>query len=780
MIIREFTMRFPFFMNFQWLVFLTMIGCLYFVITGCETTPEEDAVQQFTYEDIVYRLVDLESLARLPLKGERGEQFSSYDQRSIYDTDNDKYIMWDANHDGTYVLRHENGREVLAEMKGPGCIWRIWSATPQDGKVAIYLDGSEQPVIDIPFKDYFSGDTSPFNRDQLVYTASMGHNSYVPIPYQKSCKIVAEPGWGVYYHFTYSTFPEGTEVETLQLPLTDSQSQSLDKVNDMLGSRGPRAASSARDRTVTRKEYLHPGSTLIVAELDGPSAITSIQVKLDKPLAKDREVLTELVLAVRWDANKEYAVYAPLGAFFGTMPGLNYYRSYPMGIETDNTLYSNWYMPFGEKAELCIINTGDRKVPLEMIIDYRKIKSADKLGRFHAKWHRDQFLPEDPDRTIDWTILKTKGKGRYVGVALHIWNPLGNWWGEGDEKFFIDGEKFPSTFGTGSEDYFGYAWCRPELFERAFHNQTLCEGVSQGHISVNRWHIADNIPFQRSFDGYIEKYFPNDRPTHYDCVAYWYLSREGIDPYPPAETRRVKPVLSGKNLYNQKFCPMHEAVFVDYVDFTMATETAGAEILYTLDGSDPTEQSQLYVKPLRIDREILVKMRAFKKGMAPSIITSIALRPGDYMPPVDIQASQQGIAYEIYEGQWQQMPDFSRLTPIRTGMTDTMDHTLMSGKENFAIVFKGMLKIPASGIYKLTTISDDGSRIKINGEVVLDNDGLHSTFEKSSVVALQKGFYPIVVEFFEAHTDEYLDVFIEGASWPRQPIDSSIVYQATE
>ena len=60
-------------------------------------------------------------------------------------------------------------------------------------------------------------------------------------------------------------------------------------------------------------------------------------------------------------------------------------------------------------------------------------------------------------------MLKTEGRGRFLGVMLHVWNPRGGWWGEGDEKFFVDGEKFPSTIGTGSEDYFGYAWCNPTL-----------------------------------------------------------------------------------------------------------------------------------------------------------------------------------------------------------------------------------------------------------------------------------------------------------------------------
>ncbi len=137
-------------------------------------------------------------------------------------------------------------------------------------------------------------------------------------------------------------------------------------------------------------------------------------------------------------------------------------------------------------------------------------------------------MKSDKKRHIDWKILETSGRGRFVGTMLHIWNPKGQWWGEGDEKFYVDGENFPSTFGTGSEDYFGYAWCIPEIFSAAYHSQTT-NFHNRGHISNNRWHIGDNIPFQKSFSGYIEKYFKNSRPTLYAGIAYWYLSEKGID-----------------------------------------------------------------------------------------------------------------------------------------------------------------------------------------------------------------------------------------------------------
>jgi hypothetical protein len=140
---------------------------------------------------------------------------------------------------------------------------------------------------------------------------------------------------------------------------------------------------------------------------------------------------------------------------------------------------------------------------------------------------------------------------------LHIWNPRGGWWGEGDEKFFVDGEKFPSTIGTGSEDYFGYAWCDPHLFQRPYHAQTMTEN-NRGHQSVLRWHISDNVPFHGSFEGCIEKYFKNDRGTLYACTVYWYLSPQGVDPYDAVPVRnrdgyyvKPEPAVAGLKLLGE-------------------------------------------------------------------------------------------------------------------------------------------------------------------------------------------------------------------------------------
>ncbi len=491
------------------------------------------AEQRLSYVELVKRLTDLEYLATLPIPGEQCAQWSSYDRKSRYDETSGKYVGWEANGDGGGIIRKEGDQFVVAEMAGPGCLWRIWSADPREGHVRIYLDGASEPAIDLPFKGYFDGQNAPFTRSAIVHTVARGWNNYTPIPYRKSCKVVADPGWGRYYHFTYSTFPKGTEVPTFKRQLAADEEAALDEANRILSHSGPQAQSPQATTVTGESQFGEQGNATITVK--GPAAITSIRVRTELPPSpEDYNALRSVWIQIRWDGEEQPSVWAPLGDFFGTAPGPNPYRSLPLGLSDDGWWYCNWYMPFAKSGEVLFKKDGSLLVKLKYQIVSKPLSgNASRLARFHAKWHRDAFPPAEPERRIDWPVLKTEGAGRFVGMMLHIWNPRGGWWGEGDEKFFVDGEKFPSTFGTGSEDYFGYAWCDPGLFQNAFHNQTHNDGNNRGHISVNRWHIADSVPFQKSFEGCIEKYYSNQRPTLYAAMAYWYLAPGGKDPYPP-------------------------------------------------------------------------------------------------------------------------------------------------------------------------------------------------------------------------------------------------------
>jgi hypothetical protein len=272
------------------------------LVSTASASSAEATNSVLTCVDLVRRLTDLEHLATLPAPGEKTAQFSSYDRASRYDEKSGKYVNWGANGDNNGIIRKEDGKLVFAEMEGPGCIWRIWSAAPKAGHVRIYLDGDTNPAVDLPFAEYFSGTNAPFTRPALVHVVSRGCNNYTPIPFQKSCKIVADENWGAYYHFGYSTFPKGTLVPTFKRQLSATENAALDEANDLLtGSEafGAPFNGQGMQSMLNEAEFteVRPGNRLEVKH-DGPAAIVSIRVKFANlpPQPADRDAVRAILL----------------------------------------------------------------------------------------------------------------------------------------------------------------------------------------------------------------------------------------------------------------------------------------------------------------------------------------------------------------------------------------------------------------------------------------------------------------------------------------------------
>jgi hypothetical protein len=516
--------------------------------------------ETLTYPDLVHRLTDMEHLATLPPAGEKTALASSYDRHSQYDAAADKYIDWGANADGTGYIREEGNTVVLADIKGAGCIWRLWSASAGNGHLKFYLDGATTPAIDEKFNALLNDRDGPFHYPNLVIANAgvggpnsrwvPGANCYVPICFAKSCKITGDKapvpdagndGWGAYFQATYTVFAPGTVVPTFSLPLSAADDAALKEAD----AREARAGEDifgpyANEKTDTASVSAAPGQYTTGFDATGSGAITALKVKLDLPRDAEaqRRLLRQLTIRMTWDDDSKPAVWTPLGDFFATVGGAAPFSSLPVGLQPDGTFYAYWYMPYASAAKIEFGNDSGTAVPLTVSVSHAPLtKPIEAFARFHAKWHRDAFNPTREDRKPDWTMLTTKGTGRFVGVLLHVWNPEGGWWGEGDDKFFVDGEKFPSSFGTGSEDYFSYAWSSGFRFVRPRFGQPLAE-FNLGHEVDYRWHLSDQVPFQSSLDADIEKYQPDapqsspwDYYDLYACTPFWYLAPGGTDPY---------------------------------------------------------------------------------------------------------------------------------------------------------------------------------------------------------------------------------------------------------
>lgn len=481
------------------------------------------------------RLIDLDRLALLE-EGVSCKQFSSYDRKSRYDAEKNEYIDWDANGDAGKYLRVEpdTGEAVMAEIEGPGCIWRIWSANPQ-GKVRFYFDGAQTPSCEFEFNDLFDANKSPFPRP-LVWQRRVdlggdnpASNCYMPIPFAKSCKVTADKPHNQYYHIGYSTFPPETRVTTFHPERSQDEESALARVTNALLTPGADPQPVEGLQFVEKAENLPAGQSLTLAEIQGPATIRQLFAKLASP---ERYARRKVLLQIFWDGAEKPSVEAPIGDFFGDAWDEAEYASLAMGIGPDLN-YCFWRMPFQKSARIVATNQGEHAAELKWKIGYLSGPLPEGSAYFHAKWRRDQA-----SRDFDYPVLECTGKGRYLGMVLFPDNLAGGWWGEGDEKVYVDGEKFPSTFGTGSEDYFGDAW-GIRAFANPYHGcVTGADWSAARRQSVYRWHVTDNIPFTQSFRITMENYSAKSdaaRKNDYSSMAYWYQAPGGADCFETTE-----------------------------------------------------------------------------------------------------------------------------------------------------------------------------------------------------------------------------------------------------
>ena len=491
--------------------------------------------QVITVEKLINEMIDLATMAEFPDPPFTCKQFSSYDRKSKSPDDKD----WFANGDsGQFIRVEENaGRKecVMMDAEGPGAIVRIWSANPT-GILRIYLDGNEKPVIESPMNEILGGKYPGLPRP-IAGEYSKGWNLYFPITYAKSCKVTSDKG-GFYYHVNYRTYPTGTKVETFKAEMINTLQPTIEKLAKCLDNPETCGAVAGGAKHSWSGKII--GGITTIGMFNGPGAVARIVAKVKSPNIE--AVLRGVILKAYFD--KQKTIEAPIGDFFGSAPGINPYQSLPLGMKKDGTMYCNWIMPFKENAmfELVAMTREDAEFEIEFTtIDYRWTENT---MYFHAGWKADFDVPTRP--MFDYNYLTVEGKGVFGGVAFFIDNPVKDWWGEGDEKIYVDGEKFPSHFGTGTEDYYGFAWCCPDRFTHAYHAQPRCDGPGNyGRTSVNRFHIIDRIPFNNHFKFDMELWHWNDKcKVNMALCAYYYAKAGAKDLFKPitAEMAVVKPM----------------------------------------------------------------------------------------------------------------------------------------------------------------------------------------------------------------------------------------------
>ena len=273
-----------------------------------------------------------------------------------------------------------------------------------------------------------------------------------------------------------------------------------------------------------------PGETLTLADLKGPGRI----VHFWNTIADSEPYYSRLLtLRIYWDGETNPSVECPIGDFFGIGNGVDQpFTSLPVRVTSSGRGRNcYWPMPFRKSARITVTNEGKQRChAFYYYIDWQQLPSLPKSSAYFHAMYRQEFPCE---MGHNYLIADIQGRGHYVGTVLSVYQSSPGWFGEGDDFFFIDGEKEPSLRGTGTEDYFCDGWGFRQQ-DGPFYGAPLWQGTDTGdQCSVYRWHIPDPVAFKKSLRVEIEhkgsQVFPDgkksgfiERDDLFSSVAFWY------------------------------------------------------------------------------------------------------------------------------------------------------------------------------------------------------------------------------------------------------------------
>ena len=465
-------------------------------------------------------LLDIRSVSKV--KTWRTFQASGYDRyEGFYDSGN--------------FLRIEKGRRyVLMETTGPGCIDRMWftyksepGREPYD--LLIYLDDKEKPVIHVDLDGLFSGKHPPF----VVPLAGLcgnkrhpGRYSYIPIAFKSYCKVVLVPtapkeryqyrvnSLGVtiphiYYQITYRKFESGQRVTPFNWELDSRGRKVLAEVKDLWSNCGSSPwPNQSGLKQLTAEKTLRPHRTTSLFEVEGAAVVYALRLSVEDPKG--------LWLTIYWDGAQNPQISVPLGPFFAcsdsVKPSENV-KGLWLGY-ADGYYYCYLPMPFRRSAIIAIRSELDAVTSVKARIEYQPEEPAAEDGHLCA--HRYDYA--SPPIGKRYEILNINGKGHFVGLVMDRPGHM-----EGDDLFFVDGEQQPSIHGTGTEDFYNFAWGLSHTGSFPLHGITI-----QGNRPIcYRMHVPWGVPFRKSLlinweHGHDTKGGPNLDTRPYSGVVFYY------------------------------------------------------------------------------------------------------------------------------------------------------------------------------------------------------------------------------------------------------------------
>jgi hypothetical protein len=512
------------------LLFLTICTCL-LPFTNCYGKQGDNPA--ITIESLLDEMISFESAAYFPAQAYTCKQISSCDRRSVSP---DKEF-WFANDDGAGFVRPDTiaGRveKVMFEADGPGVITRMWMTTlVKNGTLRFYFDGEKTPRFEIPAYDMNQIPFTVGKALSLIHTnytlEGKGGNTFMlPLPYQKSCRITfEEPDYNKkiprYYQVNYRTYGKDAKVKTFDITTVNKLQDKLKKVNETL--LNPPTFKEGESNKIEGSPNI--GTSLQLDLPKGKNAVRSLDIDVKCNKGDYGQMMRNIILKISFDGKE--TVWVPLSDFSGAGFGSPKVESWYLSADGKGRVTCRWVMPYKEKASIELVNAYQYPVNIKMEAHTTNWQWTPNTLYFHTSWKQQRDIPlnnkyDVNEGNLDWNFTTITGRGVYRGDLLSLYNYAPDWYGEGDEKIWVDDDTFPSHFGTGTEDYYNCSWAPVVPFHTAFGGAPRADNPSSyGFNAFVRTRNIDDIPFNKKLRFDLEMLSWNKGKADYAATTYWY------------------------------------------------------------------------------------------------------------------------------------------------------------------------------------------------------------------------------------------------------------------
>ncbi|MFA7256068.1 MAG: glycoside hydrolase family 172 protein [Kiritimatiellales bacterium] len=426
-----------------------------------------------------------------------------------------------------------DGNYILADLKGSGCLTRLWfTGIPDTTRINFYFDEESSPRLSVTVTEMKNGSRIPFIKP-LCAEPSGAVISYVPLPYAKRLKVTASPdkeGF-YYYQINYTALPPCTPVVSFFLPLNDRQMQQLTETC----------------RIWEHTETLYTIDTKDVAAVTVPAGEETVLFSSNESgLIKEWalsvndgngdlpvQLPSRLVLKMYWDGDNKPSVHVPLSDFFCNPLRPREFTT-ALLARIDGTYHSRLPMPFRRGARITLTNQS--KEPATVCFNALQTPlPKSSVYYFHSAWNQSMR------RGRPFQLTQISGNGYFVGTSLLEYATIRPSWNilEGDEVFVIDRNVKNSFYGTGLEDYFNGGW----YYSGGTYLMPLSGVVERSAIKTAqyRFHLDAPIRFKKQFAASFEFGDGNTSSGYFAGTAYWYQAKLAAVPNLPPVTARQRP-----------------------------------------------------------------------------------------------------------------------------------------------------------------------------------------------------------------------------------------------